>query len=148
MECEVVRVREPRTGPATAATHQCLWGACAAGVTLAALSPLGVWYASPLAIAVGLLTTLPRVGPMLGVLAAGTPVALSQPVLGIGLGIAVALIGLPAQHLPRWLGPLSPGATAASVVLGGAFAAVPGAVGALALAAALAPLLRRLARRA
>jgi hypothetical protein len=143
VEFEVVRVREPRTGPATAATHRCLWGAFAAGMALVTLTLIGVPYAGVVATAVGLLTLLPRLGPVLGVLLAGVAAALSVPILGVPVAGAVALVGLPARHLPQWWGPLSPGMAAASVAVGGALAAVPGAIGGLVLAAMVAGAYRR-----
>ena len=143
----MVRVREPSGGPATAATHRCLWGAFAGALTLAALSAIGVGYASLLAVAVGLLTVLPRLGPALGVLLAGVAAAVVTPILGLVVAVFVALIGLPAQHLPRWWGPLSPGYAAAVAVVGGAVAGLSGAVGTLVAAAVTTGVFRRLAGR-
>jgi predicted PurR-regulated permease PerM len=144
MTFEVVRVREPRGGPATAATHRCLWGAFVGTVTLAALAAIGIGYASLLAVAAGLLTVLPRLGPALGVLVAGAAATAVTPLLGLAAAVLVALIGLPAQHLPRWWGPLSPGGAGAAAVVGGAAYGVFGALAALVAAAIGAGLFRRL----
>jgi hypothetical protein len=149
---EAVRVHEPRTGPATAATHRSIWGACAAGAAWVAFELCGVAHPVLAACAVGLLTLLPRIGPALGAALAGLLAAFATPMFGAFIGaataIGVALVGLPAQHLPRWLGPLSPGAVAASALVGGAYRSLPGAIGALLLAATVAGIVRRLTPRA
>lgn len=150
MGYELVRAREPRTGPATAATHRGIWAVCAATVAWGALTVSEAGHPVLAAFAVGLLTMLPR-GPLLGAALTGVLVALAVPMLGVFAGavaaVGVALIALPAQHLPRWLGPLSPAALAASAVVGGAYRALPGALAAVVLAALLAGTVRRLTRR-
>ena len=137
-----VRVREAGTGPATAATHRCVWGALAAGVAFPTLGASGVAHAQLAAGAVGLLTVLPRVGPALGILLAGVLSTMAAPLVGLVTAVLVGLVGLPAQHLPRRLGPLSAQATAASVVFGGVLGALPGAIVALLASAFLANLRR------
>ncbi len=152
MGTSVVRVLEPRTGPATAATHRCVWAACAAGVASVALTVSEAAHPLLAACGVGLLTLLPRLGPALGAALTGVLVALAVPMFGVFAGAVaaswVALIGLPAQHLPRWLGPLSPGAVAASAVVGGAYRGLPGAIATLLLVATLTGIVRRLRREA
>jgi hypothetical protein len=122
-------------GTATAATHRCLWGALAAAVAWPVLSACGVGHPQAAAAAVGLLTVLPWLGPLLGVLLTGVLAALVPqpyaPLLGLAAAALVTLTAAPAQHLPGWLGPLSIPALSAAAVLGGVLWGVVGTLIAL-----------------
>ncbi|MER7007384.1 hypothetical protein ABT297_30675 [Dactylosporangium sp. NPDC000555] len=136
-----------RPGAATAATHRALWGALAAAIAWPALSLCGVAHAEVAAAAVGLLTVLPWLGPLLGVLLAAVLAALVPqpyaPLVGLAAAALVTLAAAPAQHPPGWLGPLSIPVASAAVVLGGAVGGVIGALAALVLASAGVRLRRR-----
>jgi predicted PurR-regulated permease PerM len=137
-----------RPGAATAATHRCLWGALAAAVAWPALGACGVQHAQVAAVGVGLLTMLPWLGPLLGVLFAAVMAALVPqpyaPLLGLAAAALVTLAAAPVQHPPGWLGPLSIPAASAAAVLGGAVWGVFGALLALVLASIAAHLRRRM----
>jgi hypothetical protein len=139
---------EPVRGAATAATHRCLWGALAAAVAWPVLNTAGVAHAQVAAVAVGLLTVLPWLGPLLGVLLAAALAAFlpqpHAPLLGLAAAALVTLAAAPAQHLPGWLGPLSVPALSAAALFGGALAGVFGALGGLVVASALVRLRRRI----
>jgi predicted PurR-regulated permease PerM len=143
----LVRTVDAGAGPATAATHRCVRGAVTAAVAWVALHASGVGHAQAAAVAVGLLSLLPWVGPLLGVLLAATLAATVgqpfAPLYGLATAAFVTLAGVPTQHLPGWLGPLSIPAISAAVLFGGALAGVFGALAALVTASALAALLRR-----
>ncbi|WP_433613413.1 hypothetical protein ACQP2P_04085 [Dactylosporangium sp. CA-139114] len=125
-------------GTATAATHRCLWGALAAAIAWPVLSACGVGHPQAAAVAVGLLTVLPWLGPLLGVLLAAVLAALVPqpyaPLLGLAAAALVTLAAAPAQHLPGRFGPLSIPAASAAAVLGGVAWGVLGALIALAVA--------------
>jgi predicted PurR-regulated permease PerM len=126
-----------RPGAATAATHRVLWGALAAAVAWPVLGACGVEHAQVAAVGVGLLTVLPWLGPLLGVLFAAVLAALVPqpyaPLLGLAAAALITLAAAPATHPPGWLGPLSIPATSAAAVLGGAVWGVFGALLALVL---------------
>ncbi|WP_238007984.1 hypothetical protein KZZ52_04520 [Dactylosporangium sp. AC04546] len=144
----LVRVLDPDPGPAKAATHRCVWGALAATVAWVALNVSGVDHAQAAAVAVGLLTVFPWLGPLLGVLLAATLAALVQqpfaPLFGLATAAFITLVGVSAQHLPGWLGPLSPPALGAAVLFGAGLAGVPGGLTALLTASTLSTVLRRI----
>ncbi|UWP83603.1 AI-2E family transporter [Dactylosporangium fulvum] len=143
----LVRVVDPGPGPATAATHRCVWGALAATVAWVALHVSGVGHAQAAAVAVGLLTVLPWLGPLLGVLLAAVLAATVQqpfaPLFGLATAAFMTLVGVSAQRLPGWLGPLSIPALAAAVLFGGALAGILGALVAVVTSSALSTLLHR-----
>ncbi|MFI5906535.1 hypothetical protein [Dactylosporangium sp. NPDC051541] len=133
-------------GTATAATQRCVWGALAAAVAWPTLAVGGVAHPQAAAVAVGLLTVLPWLGPLLGVLLTALLVSLVPqpyaPLLGLAAAAVVTLAAAPAQHLPGWLGPLSVPAVSAAALLGGAAWNVFGALLAI-LAAGIAARVRR-----
>ncbi|GAA3448414.1 hypothetical protein GCM10018962_02470 [Dactylosporangium matsuzakiense] len=133
-------------GTATAATQRCVWGALAAAVAWPALSVSGVGHPQVAAVAVGLLTVLPWLGPLLGVLLAGLLAGLVAqpyaPLFGLAAAALVTLAAAPAQHLPSWIGPLSVPALSAAAVFGGVVWGVLGALIAI-LAAGIAARYRR-----
>ncbi|WP_432834899.1 hypothetical protein [Dactylosporangium sp. CA-092794] len=139
-----------RAGTATAATHRCLWGALAAAVAWPALSMCGVTHAEAAAVAVGLLTVLPWLGPLLGIALAGVLAGMVPqpyaPLFGLAAAALVALAAGPAHHLPGWLGPLSIPAAAAAALLGGVGWGIYGALVALLAASTVAHLRQRPAR--
>ncbi|MEU7875589.1 hypothetical protein [Dactylosporangium sp. NPDC049140] len=138
-------------GTATAATHRCLWGALAAAVAWPVLSACGVGHPQAAAVAVGLLTVLPWLGPLLGVLLTAVLAALVPqpyaPLLGLAAAALVTLAAAPAQHLPGRLGPLSIPAASAAAVLGGVAWGVLGALIALVVASLAARTRQRRAAR-
>ncbi|WP_433056277.1 hypothetical protein [Dactylosporangium sp. CS-033363] len=139
-------------GTATAATHRCLWGALAAAVAWPVLSACGVGHAQAAAVAVGLLTVLPWLGPVLGVLLTAVLAGLVPqpyaPLLGLAAAALVTLAAAPAQHLPGWLGPLSIPAASAAAVFGGIAQGVLGALAALVVASIAARVRQTRHRRA
>jgi hypothetical protein len=143
----LVRAVDEGPGPAAEATRRCVWGALAATVAWPALNVAGVAHAQAAAAGVGLLTVLPLAGPALGVgLAAGLVLASGRPyaaLLALAAASLIALVGVPAQHLPRWVGPLPVPVLAATALFGGAVGGLPGALATLLLASACATLVRR-----
>ncbi|WP_432985566.1 hypothetical protein [Dactylosporangium sp. CA-233914] len=129
------------TGTATAATRRCVWGALAAAVAWPVLSACGVGHPQAAAVAIGLLTVLPWLGPLLGVLLAVVLAALVPqpyaPLLGLAAGALVTLAAAPAHHL-GWIGPLSVPAMSAAAVLGGVLWGVLGALAAIVAAGVVA----------
>jgi AI-2 transport protein TqsA len=138
---KTVAVGEP-PGAASAATRRCVWGALAAAVAWPVLGACGVAHPQAAAVAVGLLTVLPWLGPLLGVLLAAVLAALVPqpfaPLLGLAAAALITLAAAPARHLPGWLRPLSPPAVAAAAVFGGAVWGVAGALLAILTTSALA----------
>ncbi|MDG6109436.1 hypothetical protein Daura_04135 [Dactylosporangium aurantiacum] len=143
----LVRAVDEGPGPAAAATRRCVWGALAAFVAWPVLNVGGVAHPQAAAVGVGLLTVLPLAGPALGVaLAAGLVLASGEPfgpLLALAGAALVALVGVPAQHLPRWVGPLPLPALAATVVFAGAAGGLPGVLAGLLIASACSTLARR-----
>ena len=143
----LVRPVEEGPGPAAAATHRCVWAALAATVAWPALNVGGVAHPQAAAVGVGLLTVLPLPGPALGVaLAAGLVLATGQPfapLLALAAAALIALVGVPAQHLPGWVGPLSLPVLAATALFAGVVGGLPGVLAGLLLAGACSALARR-----
>ncbi len=143
----LVRVVDEGPGPAAAATRRCVWGALAATVAWPVLNVGGVAHPQAVAVGVGLLTVLPLPGPALGVaLAAGLILATGQPfapMLALAGASLIALVGVPAQHLPRWVGPLSLPVLVATALFAGAVGGLPGVLAGLLLASACSALVRR-----
>jgi hypothetical protein len=142
----LVRVVDEGPGPAAAATRRCVWGALAATVAWPVLNLGGVAHPQAAAVGVGLLTVLPLPGPALGVaLAAGLILASGQPaapLLALAGASFIALVGVPAQHLPKWVGPLSLPVLVAAALFGGVVGGLPGVLAALLLASACSALAR------
>lgn len=143
----LVRAVDEGPGPAAAATRRCVWGALAATVAWPVLNVGGVAHPQAAAVGVGLLTVLPLPGPALGVvLAAGLVLAAGQPaapLLAFAGASLIALVGVPAQHLPRWVGPLPMPVLAATALFTGVVGGLPGVLAGLLLASACAALMRR-----
>ncbi|MET7427015.1 hypothetical protein [Dactylosporangium sp. NPDC005555] len=143
----LVRAVDEGPGPAAEATRRCVWGALAAVVAWPVLNVAGVAHAQAAAAGVGLLTVLPFAGPALGVaFAAGLVLTSGQPfapALALAAASLIALVGVPAQHLPKWVGPLSVPVLAATALFGGALGGLPGVLATVLLASACATLARR-----
>ncbi|GAA1522979.1 hypothetical protein GCM10009827_044190 [Dactylosporangium maewongense] len=143
----LVRAVDEGTGPATAATHRCVWAALAATVAWPALNVGGVTHPQAAAVGVGLLTVLPLPGPALGIaFAAGLVLMTGQPfapLFALAAASLIALVGVPAQHLPGWMGPLSLPTLGATALFAGLVAGLPGVLAGLLLASATSALIRR-----
>jgi hypothetical protein len=78
--------------------------------------------------------------------AAGLVLVSGQPFaapLALAAASMIALVGVPAQHLPRWVGPLPLPVLAATALFGGVAGGLPGVLAGLLLASACSALVRR-----
>ena len=143
----LVRAVDEGPGPAAAATRRCIWGSLAATVAWPVLNVGGVAHPQAAAVGVGLLTVLPLPGPALGVaFAAGLVVLAGQPpapLLALAAAALIALVGVPAQHLPNWVGPLSLPVLVATALFAGVVGGLLRLLAGLLLASACSTLARR-----
>lgn len=115
-------------------TAALLRGSIITAAAYLALAVAAVPFAELLAVLAGFCGVLPKVGPVLSGLVC--VLAIGAPLLEVGATALIGLAWLTHRHVLRPLlrttaGPLTPAVAAAGVLLGAAFAGVPGAAAAM-----------------
>jgi hypothetical protein len=144
----VARPANQRLDHARTATARCLSGAAAAVVSMLCLEVSGVRYVGLVAVAVWFAGTIGRMAPVATAVLTLLVCLVVSPGLAVGAAVTVGAATEAAARLLGRLGPFSPQAAGAGIVVGGAWGGVIGAAFVVLFVGAVTAVLNRLLRPA